>query len=136
MTDLPLNETALKASWLACGREGVYGDIEHDRKVVSAYLREAGFEVEKQERRPQMPELTEPQMRALREVGAERVRWSARDDRYFSTTFPPAVRDDVVRRLLKLQLVEIGSRERPWRMLMTYRMTLTVRGREALTDVR
>jgi hypothetical protein len=38
-----LNETALQAAWRIVGQAGVYGDIEHDRKVVSAYLREAGF---------------------------------------------------------------------------------------------
>lgn len=44
MSDLPLDETALQAAQEKASAE--YADDAYDRKLISAYLREAGFEVE------------------------------------------------------------------------------------------
>jgi hypothetical protein len=52
--------------------------------------------------------LTDPQLRALKEVAEDRVRWSRYEMRYYSTEWPPAIRSDVVLRLVDAGLADVG----------------------------
>lgn len=51
---------------------------------------------------------TESQMRVPREIAADRVRWGRYEGRFWSTVFPPAVRSDVVRRVVNGGFATIG----------------------------
>jgi hypothetical protein len=79
--------------------------------------------------------LTPAQCRALEEVEAGRVGWSVGGTKFFSMSFPPATRVDVVERLWEKLLVTRGSPSVPG-MAGRKRMVLTDKGREALAQHR
>ena len=74
-----------------------------------------------------MPEkLTEPQKRALAEIGAGRVIYVGIERRYRSTVFPPAVRTPTIERVIALGLATPTD--------VASMVALTARGREVLRD--
>jgi hypothetical protein len=82
-------------------------------------------------RRLLVSELTEPQLRALKEIEAGLVVRDTVALRYRSLVFPAAVRSDTVERLEGyglVALIEPDEPEREWEVL------LTERGREVLAD--
>lgn len=80
-----------------------------------------------------MKPLTDAQMRALEEVEAGRVRWAPYELCYWSTVFPPAIRSDVVRRLVDRGVAEVGEKVGT---LSSHRVALTDSGHAALQEAR
>lgn len=83
-----------------------------------------------------MPEerLTPAQLRTLEEIEATRVRWDSQSPRFYSTVWPPAVRHDVVERVVELGFAEIA--DKAVGKEISPRVLLTDKGREALAQHR
>ena len=79
-----------------------------------------------------MSELTEPQLRALKEIAASRVAYERYGYRYWSRAFGPPIRSDVVARLVDRGFAEV--REPLIHPPSSSLVLLTERGREVLAD--